>query len=677
MNISLKNTKKTVPAIVLIIFLCVPVLFNNCSQDFLKPTPLSFYVPAATFTTESGVQAVLAQCDKNLTQTWTGYASGNVNTNPIGSDYIFSDVMAYGKTDEPLNNSCYVPATALTPTSGDGNADNTNQMMIRYFWDEGYKGIMYANSVTTYIDQITGLDEATKNTYIGQAYFHRAIRYYQLVFHFGDVPLITKVASGPKFDYRTTKKEAILNMLVQDMEFAVQWVPDQKDMAYIGKVNKGACRMLLIKLYLATGQWQKAKDQADILIDQSGYSLMQNNFGSFIPGGEPRTWPITENVIWDLHRSENKVSTANKEAIFTMVNQGTTSFFPWLSIRVYGPYLNAGAPNLVTPDGKAAWAGITRNTTSTTQPYNAAYDWPRAFGRGIGVYRPTSFAQHSLWVMNGVEDTTDLRHNSKVGNWIRMTDLTYNDPTSAYFGQHYMLHHPTTGVLLCRDTIRDWYDWAHYKMWYRDVGAEANPGSNDFRGATAGSTGGNGNLYLYRLAETYLLRAEAEFYMGNIAGATADVNVLRQRAKSDQLYTSVTIGDIMNERARELLMEEWRNAEMKRVSLCLALSGKPDEWGNTYDVNTWDKQSGTDKSGGSYWWQRMCHYNNFYNAGPLTVAVGTINYVLDKHNNYWPIPSRAIVANTEALLHQNFGYDGYDASIPMWDNWQDAVADEK
>jgi hypothetical protein len=257
-----------------------------------------------------------------------------------------------------------------------------------------------------------------------------------------------------------------------------------------------------------------------------------------------------------------------------------------------------------------------------------------------------------------------------------MTDLTYNDPTSANFRQHYTLYHPTTGALLCKDTIRCWYDWPHYKMWYLDASAEANLGSNDFRGALAGPNGGSGNLYLYRLAEAYLLRAEAKFYMGDVAGATADVNAVRSRAKADQLYTTVNIGDIMNERARELFMEEWRNVEMKRVSLCLALSGKPDEWGNTYDKNTYDKQGGMDKSGGSYWWQRMCHYNNFYNTGPLTVATATLNYTLDKRNNYWPIPDRFIQANTEGPIHQNFGYDGYDASIPMWDNWQDAVADE-
>lgn len=52
-------------------------------------------------------------------------------------------------------------------------------------------------------------------------------------------------------------------------------------MTYIGMINKGACRQLLIKCYLANGEFQKAKEQADILIEQSGYSLMQDEFGTF------------------------------------------------------------------------------------------------------------------------------------------------------------------------------------------------------------------------------------------------------------------------------------------------------------------------------------------------------------------------------------------------------------
>ena len=49
---------------------------------------------------------------------------------------------------------------------------------------------------------------------------------------------------------------------------------------------------------------------------------------------------------------------------------------------------------------------------------------------------------------------------------------------------------------------------------------------------------------------------------------------------------------------------------------------------------------------------------------------------IDKRNLYLPIPQSAIDANRLGKLRQNYGYDKYDDSVPMWGNWQEAVADE-
>jgi hypothetical protein len=254
-----------------------------------------------------------------------------------------------------------------------------------------------------------------------------------------------------------------------------------------------------------------------------------------------------------------------------------------------------------------------------------------------------------------------------------MDSLKYNSASSSYRGRKVMMYHPGTGALLGNVSIRSWCDWPHYKTFTNDVVAEANLGATLFNGA---SNGGNADWYLFRLAETYLLRAEAKFYLGDPT-AKDDVNEVRKRAKCSQLYTSdVTIGDIMNERARELYLEEWRNVELSRVSYCLALSGKPDEWGNMYDVNTFDKQSGRDAAGGSYWWQRIMHYNEAYNKNPVNVIGKEIKWTLDKRNFYWPIPESASKANIKGTLSQNYGYDGYDPNTPKWETWQEAVADE-
>jgi len=659
------NKKRTtiLPAMALVSIFFGPLFLGSCSEDFLKPDPLSFFEPVTTFSTETGLEAAMSTCDRNFRQAWIGSESDG---SPLLTDCWFSDLAFYSKTDVAVSSANFNIAEGLTPIGGNNGDGNR----IIWFWDQIYSSIKYANAVTTYVDKVTGLDESIRNIFKGRAYFHHSFCYYMLVFQFGDVPVVSKILEVPKQNYRSTKREAILDMIIQNMEFAVQWVPDQNDMTYKGMINKGGCRMLLAKCYLATGQWQKAKEQLDILIDQSGYSLMQDPFGTWNPGGEPQTWPITRNVIWDLHRAENKLIAANREVIMGVVNRGTSaeSFISYPGMRLVGPFWN-GTGTLRSPDGKDGIVTYARNNPN----YRVDLDYARALGRSGGFFRPTMFAQYSLWHVNGVDDAEDLRHNSTVGNWVRMDSLKYNEATSSYRGQNLVLYNPENGEITCTDTIRQWFNWPLYKTFLNDVVNEANLGATQFNGA---SEGGIADWYIYRLAEAYLLRAETKFYMGDPT-AKDDVNEVRKRAHCNQLYTSdVTIGDIMDERARELYLEEFRNVELSRVSYCLALSGKPDEWGNTYDINTLDKQSGRDMSGGSYWWQRIMHYNEVYNKGPINSNNRTFEWTLDKHNFFWPIPNGAITANNKGVLSQNFGYDGYDPNTPKWETWQEAVADE-
>lgn len=648
-------------------------LTAGCSRDFLKPEPLSFYDPEAAFSTEKGLFSALAICDRHLKGYYGTGADNHNEVLALGTEYIFSELMVASATDK--RNMMSDVANMLTPTSETVYQDIERTNSIWYFWEETYRGITYANTILQSIDRVQDLDEKKRNAYIGRAYFHRAFRYMALVFQFGDVPLITKVLQSPKQDYLSTQKEAILEMITKDMEFATEWVPDQKDVGLIGMVNKGACRMLLAKCYLATGQYAKAKEQLDILINQSGYALMTESFGTFNDGGEPLTWKIERNVIWDLHRPENKLIPINREVIMGLPNRGSDaeSFTQMLTMRVLYPFVFDN--RIKTKDGKQALLNIRRNDSN----YNPAFDYMRSFGRGISTFRPTYFHTHMLWRINGVADNNDLRHNSKVGNWVRMEDYRVNNKQSTEFGKPLTLFNPDNGALLCSDTIRRWYDVPHYKLFLDDPVNEANiTGSDGLRGAT---NGGNADWYLYRLAEAYLLRAEAKYYI-NPQDATIkdDLNILRQRAKSSQLYSGVvTIGDIMNERARELYWEEWRNVELKRVSLCLAKSGRPDEWGNTYSLNNFDKQSGTDPVGGSYWYQRIVHYS-MYNKGAVSIdATGNSkpNFTMDKKNMYWPIPYAAITANSKNELSQNYGYDGYNPNSPKWNTWEDAVKDEE
>ena len=119
-------------------------------------------------------------------------------------------------------------------------------------------------------------------------------------------------------------------------------------------------------------------------------------------------------------------------------------------------------------------------------------------------------------------------------------------------------------------------------------------------------------------------------WKGDVAKAAEDVNTIRKRSQCSILFTpgEMNMGVIMDERARELYLEEWRHVELSRVSYIFALTGQTDEFGKTY---TEEKLSDD-----SYWWQRICKYNNFYNSGIKTRS--GVKYTIAPYHIFFPIP---------------------------------------
>jgi hypothetical protein len=266
------------------------------------------------------------------------------------------------------------------------------------------------------------------------------------------------------------------------------------------------------------------------------------------------------------------------------------------------------------------------------------------FGRGIGRLRPSPWYQHDLW-----DDPNDMRH--KYPNWMRMEDLVYNVPglkanNDPYYNQKLQLRDAGGGIL-CTDTIRSWFDWPHYKLFVID------PTDNT-------PDGGFGDWYEFRLAETYLLRAEAYFWNDNPDLAAADLNAVRTRAGcAPYAAAQVNIGTILDERARELYYEEPRKTELTRIAYMYAKSGKPCYNGKTYSMNTF----GTD----NFWYDRVIEKNVFYRN---QVKAPFYNYRIAPYIVLWPVLSSAINANSLGHINQNYGYPGFESNItPM--KWVD------
>ena len=544
------NTNSILSRIGLVVLASATLFAAGCQKEFLEPKPLSYFEPTATFTTESGLRAALIDCDQELRSEYiiNDFLARGILT----MEMRISDLCVGGNTDGGHTTALCELDTKVTAVSG---YDQSPAM----FSDVLGGAVKSANSILDYVDNVPGLDENLRDAYKGRAYFHRAFRYYNMIFQFRNVPLVTHVISSPKLDYKSATRETIIKKMIEDLEFAVAHVPAQSQMDYYGMVNKGACQVLLIKYYLADGRFSDAKNLADEVINNSGYQLMRNPFGIFDEGGEPQTWKITRNIIWDMHRPENKLIAENKETIFGIVNQGSgSSFRTFMTLRNWVPFWANGTNTAPLGGGQS-----TQRYARTDPAYNAALDFNRGIGRGVGCMRLTWWAENDMWKVNGQMDEGDLRHSESAGNWFSRDLFRYNtkeirdssDPeVRALYGKTYR----EVGSPHYADTIKSVGAVMHYKTFLHDVQKEANPNSNDHQGATLGACS---NWYVYRLAEVYLLRAEAKYYMGDPTAA-ADVNAIRERAHCEQLYTNVTIGDIMDERARELFMEEFRHIEL-------------------------------------------------------------------------------------------------------------------
>ncbi|MVM29682.1 RagB/SusD family nutrient uptake outer membrane protein [Spirosoma sp. HMF4905] len=71
------------------------------------------------------------------------------------------------------------------------------------------------------------------------------------------------------------------------------------------------------------------------------------------------------------------------------------------------------------------------------------------------------------------------------------------------------------------------------------------------------------DFVIYRLADVYMMRAEANFRLGNIADALPDLNIVRKRAGMPD-YTTITADELLAERGRELAWEQHRRQDLIR-----------------------------------------------------------------------------------------------------------------
>lgn len=548
--------------------------FNGC-DDFLKEEPLDFYTPENSMVTVEQFQTSL-----NYLYNRARYLLCHIAADTRYAFYYATD-FAFNATDY------YTPAKLN---------DYANTMIPTFnvpldIWSGYYTIITNANVILNRIEQTDQVSDENKALIRGEAKFFRAYAYGRLAHLFGGVPLELEEVEVPRRDYTRASREEVYNQVKQDLEDAVASLPNIESVED-GKVNKQIAQHLLAETDICLGLYDEAIAVATEVIDYPEVSLMTDRFGS----------RSTEegDVYWDLFRLDNQNrSSGNKEGLWVIQydyqNAGSSSNYDmsWALDPYYQTVMitakDASGNDVMT----TAFAGITDGKC----------------GWGCGWMQPTEHFFTTIWEKGSENDIRNSKYNI-------IRDVLIDNPESPACGKWFVADGYSQQV----DPIRQWYPMItkfsrvnNYPedLYIRD--SNGNPQMTVFgEHLMISSQGSYKDEYFFRLAETYLLRAEAYLMNGDKAGATADINVIRSRAHAEPATVDeVDIDYLLDERLRELYGEETRMVTLCRMG-------------------------------------KLVERNRKYN--PIT------GKTIEDHHNLWPIPFSEIERNTDATIEQNPGY---------------------
>lgn len=189
------------------------VLAVSCEHaKFLDRAPYSTTSPENFYKTPADMRMALVSCYETL------------NTHKIpGLSYCQRG--SYGQGLIYLMNAPADDVVGFASSNGEGvEMENCTfdegSLPIRHFWKVYYTGINRCNIILAYLPGIEGLSDAEKTQYEAEARFMRAFFYYHLAWNFGGVPLITDYAS--KGDESRSPLKDVYDLILGDFEFAYQ-----------------------------------------------------------------------------------------------------------------------------------------------------------------------------------------------------------------------------------------------------------------------------------------------------------------------------------------------------------------------------------------------------------------------------------------------------------------------
>lgn len=414
--------------------------------------------------------------------------------------------------------------------------------LLHELWDELYRGINNCNAVIDRAANVSGVSEATKKIRIAEAKFIRAHHYFLMVQLFGPLDLRLTETVIPTKEVSRTPVSEVYSAIIADLEAAIPDLEPLKVSSQYGRATRPAAQHLLGKVYLtkatseaaASDDYAKAEPLLKSVISDYGFTLLPQ-FSQVFQFGNERN----DEVVFAIQYTRDPLTNqqANTSANPSQNNGNNSHLFYLMEYDVQ--------------------PGMMRDTQN---------------GRPWKRFRMTPYAINTVFG-DRVNDSRykssfkDVYYSNKPGTYNTTFDLskasvTFAQGDTAMYIPGYEMSAEERAKKPYQILVPSRYD----ERLFPALNKHLDPGRADLTQEQGGR-----DFPAMRLAETYLLLAEVQLRLGKLDEATASINAVRRRAAfpgkeaameitSDQM----TMEFVMEERARELIGEQFRWLDLKR-----------------------------------------------------------------------------------------------------------------
>jgi hypothetical protein len=416
---------------------------------------------------------------------------------------------------------------------------------LALIWDDLYRGVNACNAVIERAPKATGITEVLRKQRVAEAKFLRGHYYFLLLQQWGGVDLRLTETLGPtKVTKRATEAE-MYKQIIADLEASLPDLENKKASSDYGRATKAASEHLLARVYLAKGASTstaadynaKAATYASNVINNYGFKLLPDFASVFAQGGGE----VNDEVIFAVQYTTDPLTNAAPAPLNNSLDG------------------NTGGNNLHLFHGMQydIQPGMVRDIF---------------YGRPFKRLRPTKFCIENVFG----DRVNDSRYKKTFrDNWLSNNPGTFNTSFDAskakvtFKAGDTAIYMPGFEMSLADRAKRPYQvlvPSAYNEALFPTLVKFMDPLRPD-RTYTYGSR----DFLCFRLADTYLMLAEAQLLQGKVAEAVDAVNMVRVRAafpgKADAMKitaAAMNMDMIMDERGRELAGEQIRWMDLKR-----------------------------------------------------------------------------------------------------------------